>query len=295
MNADKKLRAELDRFYLSTLVKTLSTLSSEKEYDIRKYIARSMHIDISTLNNFLAGRSQSLAFEAWPKFLANKFKNKNEVMYEGKGARDLIHAFNSSAEERWMVFPITCATDDSLDVPEFIQKLISWSIATINGIWDETGGGLDVRYWTKIIELFPWRLVIDSEYFVSLFCKEADIQQMICELEAKSTELKNIPRELLGEFVELEAFVKKYEKKSSVPKGTSQRLIQELKEQGTSIMRLKRFAECSPIFRLYSIRAIDIHLYSLIYCLTADEQAETKKLMIDISRDGTKHRKPDMV
>lgn len=326
MNVDKKLSGEYDRFLLTKLLEYVSDYTMNRKIDIKESIAGMTQIDVSALNNFLAGRSNSLTPKIWNKPSSNDFHYLDAEKCSEKNFKELFEKFNISSKIRFMALPFSFAiskeakeaeeaeereakiattkaktaaeADDAKKMATLISTMVEWSIETINGIWDGTGGAVDVGYWAKLIELFPVRLLGDSEYFISLFYERDTVQQMIEKLKKRTTSIENIPREMLSEFVKLEKFIHKYSKKPPAPNGTSQRLIQELEKQGTSTMRLKSFADCSPIFRLYSIRTVDIHLYSLIYCLPKEEQEKAKHEIADVAtvceQMRTKPRKPDM-
>lgn len=323
MNVDKKLSGEYDRVLLTKLLEYVSDYTMNRKIDIKESIAEMTQIDVSALNNFLAGRSNSLTPKVWNKPSSNDFHYLDAKKCSEENFKELFEKFNISSKIRFMALPFSFAiskeakeaeereakiattkaktaaeADDAKKMATLISTMVEWSIETINGIWDGTGGAVDVGYWAKLIELFPVRLLGDSEYFISLFYEKDTVQQMIEKLEEQTTLIKNIPRKMLREFMVLEELVDKYSKKSPAPNGTSQRLIQELEKQGTSTMRLKSFADCSPIFRLYSIRTVDIHLYSLIYCLPKEEQEKAKNEIADVAtvckQMRANPRKPDM-
>ncbi|MBD5118622.1 MAG: hypothetical protein HDT37_05880 [Clostridiales bacterium] len=296
MNSDKEFCVALERYFLGTFLQNLSALSSKKESDIRKYIYASLYVDRSTLNNFLAGRSHSLRIGKWPELPKKDFKHKSEIMDNGKGPRDYIDKFNSVVLLRYFYLPFCYAMNDKSEAAECFNKAASWSIEVINGMWD---GKVDVTYWSKVIELFPLRLLVDIKFFTSPLYEEDIVRQMISELELRTTVIKDIPRKMLREFVQLETFVDKYSKKKSVKTGTSHDLIQKLKEQDTSLIRMIQFARGSLLFRCHSIRAVDIQLYSLIYCLPKEEQLKAQAAIGDIhgicAKKGIKPRKPDLL
>lgn len=299
MNVDKKLSGELDRFFLSSLLETVSALTSNGKLYTKESIVAMMNIeDISTLNNFLAKRSCNLTPKIWDNLSPDSFGDLKNEIHEGQTPKDFLEAFNRSAKLRYMLLPFSFAMDDESDEAKPFKSIVEWSIETINELWDGTGGTVDVGYWTKLIELFPWRLFVDRQYFTSLCYEENIVQQMIEELEAETTSIKDIPREMLVKFMEIESYISKYGKKHSIPKGTSGTLIEEMKKQETSLMRLKIFADCSGFFRLYSIRTVDIHLYSLLYCLPAEKQLKAKNAITDITaickKMGITPRQPDM-
>lgn len=323
MNVDKKLNKEYDRFLLSKLLEYVSDYTTSRKSGIKESIAGMMQIDVSTLNNFLAGRSNSLTLKTWNTPSPDEFLYLDKEKCSKENFKELIEKFYISSKLRFMALPLSFAiveeakeaeaseakmaaekaetaaeADEAKKMARFISAIVEWSVKTINGIWGGTDEIVDVGYWAKLIELFPACLLGDSEYFISLFYERDTVQEMIEKLKKRTTSIENIPHEMLSEFVKLEKFIHKYSKKPPAPNGTSQMLIQELKKQGTSTMCLKSFADCSPIFRLYSIRTVDIHLYSLIYCLPKEEQERAKNEIADVAtvcgQMRTKLRKPDM-
>lgn len=299
MNVDKKLSGELDRFFLSTLLETISELTPNGKLSTKESIVEMMKLqDISSLNNFLARRSYNLTPQIWDKLSPDSFGDLKNVIYKGQTPKDFLEAFNSSAKLRYMLLPFSIAISDESDEAKLFRIIAELSIKTINELWDGTGGAIDVEYWTKLIELFPWRLIIDCKYFTSLCYEENIVQQMIEELGSQTTSIKDIPREMLVELMEVESYIYKHGKKHPTPRGTSSDLIKEMKKRETSLMRLKMFADCSGFFRLYSIRAVDIHLYTLLYCLPAEKQLKAQDAIADVTticeKMGTTPRKPNM-
>lgn len=299
MNVDKKLSGELDRFFLSSLLETVSVLTSNGKLYTKESIVGMMNIeDVSTLNNLLSRRSCNLTPKIWNDLSPDSFGNLENVTHNGKTSKNFLEAFNRLSKLRYMLLPFSFAMDDKSKEAKPFKSIAEWAIETINELWDGTGGAVDVGYWIKLIELFPWRLLVDCEYFTSLCYEENIVQQMIEELEAETTSIKDIPREMLVNFMEIESYIFKYGKKHSIPKETSSTLIKEMKKQETSLMRLKIFADCSGFFRLYSIRTVDIHLYSLLYCLSAEKQLKAKNAIADITaickKMGTTPRRPDI-
>lgn len=301
MNADKKLSGEFDRFLLSSLLETVSRLTSDSKTTVKESITGMIQAeDISTLNNFLAKRSNTLTYKAWEKLTPDYFGDLSHMSYKGKTEKDFLEMFNQTSELRYWLLPFKIVINGEPDTPKIFGDIAKWSIETINMLWDGTGGAVDVGYWAKIIELFPDRLVKNINCFASLCYEENVVQRMIEELNIRTTVIGNIPIETLGEFLELESYIHKYSKKSPTQKvkSDSDALIKEMKEQGTSVMRLRMFAECSILFRLYSIRTVDIRLYSAIFCLSEEEQAKAIDAIADVrtvcKQMETNTREPDM-
>lgn len=299
MNADKKLSGEFDRFFLSSLLETVSRLTSDSKTTVKESITGMIQAeDISTLNNFLAKRSNTLTYKAWEKLTPDYFGDLSHMSYKGKTEKDFLEMFNQASELRYWLLPFKIVINCEPDTPKIFGDIVKWSIETINMLWDGTGGAVDVGYWAKIIELFPYRLLTNINCFASLCYEKNVIQRMIEELNVRTTVIGNIPVETLREFLELESYIHKYSKKSPTQKVKSDVLIKEMKEQGTSVMRLRTFAECSALFRLYSIRTVDIRLYSAIFCLSKEEQVKAIDAIANVStvceQMETKPREPDM-
>lgn len=296
---DRELSGAVDRFFLSTLLETVSFLTSNTKTFVKEAMAEMMNReDSSTLNKFLAGRTQNLTPESWQGLDPDSFGTLKHVVYEGKTSRDFINLFNVASKIRYISLPFTCVDDDKSDEAEPFRKIVEWSRELIADIWDEPGGALDVEYWAKIIELLPLRLLINRKFFMSLCYQEDTVQQMIKRLEERTTYIKNIPFEMLGKLKELESYIHRYNKKHTMSKEKSEDFLEKLEKQKTSLIRLKAFADCSGIFRLYSIRPVDIRLYSRIYCLPTGEQLNTENALSNVTavceQMGTKPRKPDM-
>lgn len=228
MNVDKKLSGEYDRFLLSKLLEYVSDYTTNGKIHIKESIVGMMQIgDISTLNNFLAGRSNSLTPKIWNKLSPKDFPYLDKEKCSEENFKELFEKFNISSKIRFMALPFSFAiseeareakiaetkaktaaeADEAKKMARLISTMVEWSIETINGIWDGTGGAVDVGYWAKLIELFPVRLLGDSEYFISLFYERDTVQQMIEKLKKRTTSIENIPHEMLSEFVELKKFI----------------------------------------------------------------------------------------
>ena len=94
MNADKKLSGEFDRFLLSSLLETVSQLTSDSKTTVKESITGMIQAeDISTLNNFLAKRSNTLTYKAWEKLTPDYFGDLSHMSYKGKTEKDFSERF----------------------------------------------------------------------------------------------------------------------------------------------------------------------------------------------------------
>lgn len=306
---DRELSGAIDRYFLSSFLETISFLTPNTKTFVKEAIAEMMNKeDPSTLNKFLAGTTQSLTPEIWQSLNSDSFGPLEHVIYNGITPEDFISLFNAASKIRYMYLPFTYVDSDKSDEAELFRKIAKWSRDLIKAIWGKPDEALDVEYWAKIIELLPLSLHINREYLTSLCYQEDTVQQMIKKLEERTTYIENIPFGILGELKELESYIHRYNKKYTMSKDTankgtmnkdkSEDFLEKLEKQKTSLIRLKAFADCSGIFRLYSIRPVDIRLYSRIYCLPKDEQLNAKNALSNVTavceQMGTTLREPDM-
>lgn len=299
MNKNKILRAEIDRYLFGTLLQFAHNFSNITCTNIREQLTGFADVDVSTLNAFLAGRSQSLTPRIGdpPSFdFADDAWNKSEILKTfNKSPKEFLKMLYSAPTARYFYFPFNMFQQHIPGVPDFIPNMVLRSLDFLKEIWDKP---LDVKYWINVIELFPIKFFFDWECVFSLVLKDSVVEQQIHTLENEITPIKEIPWDMIREFSELEIFLSKYSKKKSNAKdtGTVEDIIQEMGKREVIVARLKRFADYSLIFRFFSIRQIDIHLYKILYCLTEEKQNAVKSELLKLATSSQRnsHRRPDM-